>query len=101
MKYARGGLYIKKLMIGEKEITVDENTILQLSDDELEHACGGSDTGGWNCFRLVCDQCNFKSWWNYRKAEQSYLVDFHKQLCSGLLRDEYRFFESEPDPTAD
>jgi len=40
----------------------------QLSDDELEEACGGSDTEGKEYFRLICDQCNFKSWWNPRKG---------------------------------
>lgn len=88
---------MKKLMIGKKEIAVDENLIRQLSDDELEDACGGSGTGGREYFRLVCDQCNFKSWWNPKKAEQIYLVDFHKQLgCIGILKDERQYFESDP-----
>jgi hypothetical protein len=88
---------MKKLMIGEKEIDVDEKTIRQLSDDELEDACGGSGTGGKSYFRLVCDQCNFKSWWNPKKAEEIYLVDFHKQVgCNGILKYEIQCFESDP-----
>jgi len=88
---------MKKLTIGEKEIAVDENSIRKLSDDELGDTCGGTDTSGKSYFRLVCDQCNFKSWWNPKKAEQIYLVDFHKQLgCNGMIRDEHQFFESDP-----
>lgn len=88
---------MKKLMIGAKEIAIDDNTIRQLSDDELGDACGGSGALGKSYFRLVCDHCNFKSWWNPKKAEQIYLVDFHKQLgCNNILRDEHQRFESDP-----
>lgn len=55
---------MKKLMIGKKEIAVDENIIRQLPDDELEDACGGYGMGVRSYFRLICDQCSFKSWWN-------------------------------------
>lgn len=88
---------MKKLMIGGNEIAMDEKALLQLSDDELKDACGGSGVSGSNYFRLVCDQCNFKSWWNPARAEEIYLVDFHKQLgCNGVLKYEIQRFEFNP-----
>lgn len=84
-------------MVGKKEIAIDDNTIRQLSDDELGEASGGAGAPGKSYFRLVCDNCNFKSWLNPKKAEQIYLVDFHKQLgCNAILRYEDQCFESDP-----
>lgn len=88
---------MKKLMIGEKEIPIDDNAIRQLSDDELADASGGSGAPGTGGFRLACDYCSFKSWLNPKKAEQIYLVDFHKQLgCNAILRYEDECLESDP-----
>ena len=73
-----------------------KKTIRQLSDDKLEDACGGSSTGGKSYYRLVCDKCNYKSWWSPKKAEQTFLVDLHKMGCNGVLRLESQYFESDP-----
>ncbi|MDF2685164.1 MAG: hypothetical protein K0S55_345 [Clostridia bacterium] len=91
---------MKRLTVDGKEISVDDKIIRQLSDDELEAACGGADATGNEYFRLVCDRCNFTSWWNPKKAEQIYLTDFHKSLgCIGILRNESQYFESDPNLT--
>lgn len=88
---------MKKLMIGKKEVLIDDSTIQQLSDDELMQANGGTGSEGWNYCRLFCDQCNFASWWNPSKKEELYLVDFHKQMgCDGILRFDFQYFESNP-----
>ena len=88
---------MKKLRIGEKVIEIDENSIKPLSDDELDDACGGTGGGGRTYYRLVCDNCNFKSWWGYNSAEERYLVQFHKQQgCYGTLRPEGQYFDSDP-----
>ncbi|MEA4832721.1 MAG: hypothetical protein VB118_08905 [Oscillospiraceae bacterium] len=91
---------MKKLMVDGKEISIDDKMICQLSDDELESACGGTNNNGKLYFRLVCDQCRLVSWWNPKKAEQIYLTDFHKSLgCIGTLKDELEYFDSDPDLT--
>jgi hypothetical protein len=91
---------MKRIIVDGKEISVDDKLIRQLSDDELEETCGGANTTAKEYFRLVCDRCNFKSWWNPKKAEQIYLTDFHKSLgCIDILRIELQYFESDPNLT--
>lgn len=89
---------MKKLKVGEKEIIIEDNAIGQLTDDDLCDVCGGTGTGGGKYYsRMVCDQCNFASWWNPNNKEQYYLNDFHKQLgCYGTLRFETQYFETDP-----
>jgi hypothetical protein len=92
---------MKKLMIGDKVIEIDESAIKQLSDDELDDACGGAGTSR-PYGRLVCDICSFKSWWNFRSSEVIYLEQFHKQQgCYGTLRVELEYFDSDPNLITD
>ena len=94
---------MKKLKIGEKEFEIDEHKIQQLTDDDLEDACGGASTGGKTYCRLVCDSCSFKSWWGIRSAaEKDFLNHFHRQQgCGSLLRRECQYFDSDPNQMTD
>ncbi|MEA4889738.1 MAG: hypothetical protein VB070_09785 [Clostridiaceae bacterium] len=37
---------MKKIIIGEEEILIGENSVRQLADDELDRACGGDGVDG-------------------------------------------------------
>ncbi len=52
-----------KLIVDGKEIEFDKNSLVPLSDEELEHAHGGTGETGRFYSQLVCLDCGYASWW--------------------------------------
>jgi hypothetical protein len=93
---------MKKLMIGDKTVEIDESAVRPLSDDELEDACGGAGTEARTYCRLVCENCHFKSWWGVKANEKEFLNHFHRRHgCNNLLQRECQYFESNPNLMTD
>ena len=89
---------MKKLMMNGKQVEIDESSFAQLSDDELADACGGTGEGAKPYYRLVCDTCNFQSWWGVQgTAQRDFLNHLHqRQGCRSALRGDKQYFESDP-----
>ncbi len=80
---------MKKIIIGEEEILIDENSVRQLTDDELDRACGGDGVDGVYQKGLVCYQCNFWCSLPRNFMQKRYIIEYHENTgCRGTLKSE-------------
>ena len=83
----RGEINMKKITIGEEEILIGECSAQQLTDDELERACGGDGGNDVRPKGLVCDQCNFWCSPPHGSIQRNYIDEYHRDMgCTGTLR---------------